>query len=104
MHVDENDKILISTSSDSHIKVWNMKGDLLKEINTSYGEHYSSCFMKGLLVVSCWSVDTSIYEIKFNKDHTFRTLEKEEVLRGEKTSVLDASLNEHGTLATLCNK
>ncbi|CAD8061152.1 unnamed protein product [Paramecium sonneborni] len=104
LHVDENDKILISTSSDSHIKVWNMKGDLLKEINTSYGDHYSSCFMKGLLVVSCWSVDTSIFEIKFNKDHTFRTLEKEEVLRGEKTSVLDASLNEHGTLATLCNK
>jgi hypothetical protein len=42
--------------------------------------------------------------LKFNKDHTFRTLEKEEVLRGEKTSVLDVSLNEHGTLATLCNK
>ncbi|CAK85231.1 unnamed protein product (macronuclear) [Paramecium tetraurelia] len=104
LHVDENDKILISTSSDTHIKVWNMKGELLKEINTSYGEHYSSCFMKGFLVVSSWSVDTSIYEIKFNKDHTFRTLEKEEVLRGEKTSVLDASLNEHGTLATLCNK
>ncbi|CAD8043066.1 unnamed protein product [Paramecium primaurelia] len=104
LHVDENDKILISTSSDTHIKIWNMKGDLLKEINTSYGEHYSSCFMKGFLVVSSWSVDTSIYEIKFNKDHTFRTLEKEEVLRGEKTSVLDASLNEHGTLATLCNK
>jgi len=104
LHIDENDKILISTSADTHIKVWNIKGELLKEINTSYGEHYGSCFMKGLLVVSSWSVDTSIYEIKFNKDHTFRTLEKEEVLRGEKSSVLDATLNEHGTLATICNK
>lgn len=81
-----------------------MKGELLKEINTSYGEHYGSFYFKNMLVVSSWSVDTSIYELKFNKDNTFRTLEKEEVLRGEKTSIIDATLNETGTLATICNK
>ncbi|CAD8053204.1 unnamed protein product [Paramecium sonneborni] len=49
-NVDENDKISISTSPNSYIKIWNVKGDLLKEINPSQGDNYISCLMKVLLL------------------------------------------------------
>jgi hypothetical protein len=80
-----------------------MGGDLLKEINTSYGQHYHSSWniARNLLVISSWSSDASIFECKTGKDHTFKSLDKVMLLRGDKGKAIDVNQDQTACRATV---
>jgi len=59
---------------------------------------------KNFIVLSAWVTDTSIFEVKTNKDNTFKSLEKVMLLRGEKGKITDASMDENGNRANIASK
>lgn len=62
-----NNTFLITTGDDTYVKIWSLKGDLLKEVNTAYGTHFHSAWNqeKNFLVISSGSCDTSVNKLNY---------------------------------------
>lgn len=73
----------------------------MKELNTSYIEHYGSSYSSGKLILSSKNADTSLFHVQYGRDNAFRALEKIGILRGDKNPIYDVRINDKATRAIL---
>jgi WD40 repeat protein len=79
MQVDDKESSIVTVGggSDTFIRVWNLKGEKLAEINTSQVEHYQASFGENYLMLRSWTTELKIYNIVFAKDSKeFSKIEK----------------------------
>jgi hypothetical protein len=54
--------------SDTFIKVWNLHGEKLFELNTSQVEHYKATFGEDFILLRSWTPEVKLYQISVTKD------------------------------------
>lgn len=79
MHVNDRESCIVTVGnmSDTFIKVWNLRGEKLAEVNTSQVEHYQANFGENYLMLRSWNTELKIYHIVYAKDSKeFSKIEK----------------------------
>jgi WD40 repeat protein len=70
--------ITFGGGTDTTIKVWNFKNELLSTIDTKQVKHFDSFLSQSgkFLMAGTWSPDVKIFELKLEKDQTFKSIAK----------------------------
>lgn len=101
--------ITCSKGSDTNIKVWSTKGELLKQQNTNFVKHYDCQIThnRQFLILGTWIPVSTIFKINFKQD-TFQDVNPIMPLTGHKGGILRTSVSDdlkcavtyskHGTL------
>ncbi|KAI4840422.1 WD repeat-containing protein [Plasmodium brasilianum] len=78
LYVHNNSFILTGAElDDTEVKLWNMKGELLKTLSIKqvYNHDYAISKTPRFFGVACWSADIKVFEIKL-KENVFQNIEK----------------------------
>lgn len=74
----KNNQFVISVASnqDINVKIWSMKGQLIKQLNTSCVQHNDAAITSKFIAVANWTSVVKVLETKLEKDGAFNSLEK----------------------------
>ncbi|RLN67079.1 hypothetical protein BBJ29_005003 [Phytophthora kernoviae] len=92
--------ITCASGSDTDVKFWTMKGDLLQVVNTNQVANYHCVGSKDnrYIAVAAYTPEVKIYEITREKTGAFKKVNKIMSLQGHRTGVVDLAFDGSDTL------
>ena len=98
LYLDKSAKFLITSSeeNDTNVRVWSIFGDILNTFNNTQLKNYKMCATQdgNFVGIASWGPDVRIFEIKRNKDGTFKSFTKAMELKGHRQSIYNLGFND----------
>jgi WD40 repeat protein len=94
-----NAKFLMSCSKDTHINIWNLKGDVLGSVDTRLMTNsFAAVSLCGRFFGACgFTSDVKFWEVLFDKSGEFKEIKRAFELKGHSAGVYNFSFNSDST-------